>query len=390
MSFISFLSVILDQKSVDLIKIIEFQSQEIAVLKAMNKEGRKYANITEKRLLGTLAHEIRHILKLGKIETIFKPETILKWYRQFANAKFDGSKNRKPKVGRPETDPETVKLIIKIAQENKTWGADRIVGALKNLGIQISDQTVLNTLQKNGIPIAPDRKKEKNWKEFIRLHTNQLWACDFFLVPVLTLMGVRHFHVFVFIQYCTRQIKVVGVKDTPNGAWMEQMAKNITDHFEPMLPNCKYLVHDRDTLYTQKFEQILKDFGITPVKTPPQSPNLNPFIERFNRSIKYECLNNMIIFGEKNLRKFLEEYAEHYHFERKTKPRRRSLAGLPSPFTFKLIWASTRMYEATHQGIGNEIIKTEDVLIHSQKGEGDIIKKERIGGLLNYYYRKSA
>jgi len=189
--------------------------------------------------------------------------------------------------------------------------------------------------------------------------TQQLWACDFFLVPVLTLMGIRHFHVFVFIQYCTRQIKVVGVRDTPDGAWMEQMAKNITDHFEPMLPDCKYLVHDRDTLYTQKFEQTLKDFGITPVKTPPRSPNLNPFIERFNRSIKYECLNNMIIFGEKNLRKFLKEYTEHYHFER------------------------------NHQGIKNEIIKTNATLIHSQKGKGKILKKERLGGLLNYYYRQA-
>ena len=122
MSFVSFLSVILDHKTVDLIKIIEFQNKEIAVLKAMNKEGRKKANDGEKRLLGTLAHEIRHILRLGKLETIFKPETILKWYTQFANAKFDGSKNRK-KNGRPETDESTVKLILKIATENKTWGS---------------------------------------------------------------------------------------------------------------------------------------------------------------------------------------------------------------------------------------------------------------------------
>ena len=360
MGFISFLSVILDKKSVDLVKIIEFLNKEVAVLKAMNKEDRKTVNDTEKRLLSTLALEIRHILKLGKIETIFKPDTILKWYRQFANAKFDGSKNRKKK-GRPETEESTVELIIKMAQENKTWGADRIVGALKNLGIQISDQTVLNILEKNRIPIAPDRKKEKTWNEFIKLHTDQLWACDFFLVPVLTLTSIQHFHVFVFIQYCTRQIKIVGVRERPDGLWMEQIAKNITDQFEPMLPNCKYLVHDRDSLFTIKFENTLKEFGITPIKTPPRSPNLNPFIERFNRSIKYECLNNMIIFGEKNLRRFLKEYADHYHFER------------------------------NHQGIGNEIIESEnDILKHSKLGNGLIVKKERISGLLNYYYRQTA
>ena len=128
MSFISFLSVILDQKSVDLVKIIEFQNQEIVVLKAMLKTGRKIPNLREKRLLSTLAYEIRHILKLGKLITIFKPETILKWYRQFANQKFDSSKNSQKK-GRPETDEATAKLIIKMTTENKSWGADRSVGA---------------------------------------------------------------------------------------------------------------------------------------------------------------------------------------------------------------------------------------------------------------------
>ncbi len=114
-------------------------------------------------------------------------------------------------------------------------------------------------------------------------------------------------------------------------------------------------MHDRDSLYTQKFEQTLKDFGITTVKTPPRSPNLNPFIERFNRSIKEECLNNMIIFGEKNLRKFLKEYVEYYHFER------------------------------NHQGIDNQIIESEnETLKHSKSSKSRIVKKERIGGLLNY------
>jgi transposase InsO family protein len=128
-----------------------------------------------------------------------------------------------------------------------------------------------------------------------------------------------------------------------------------------MLPNCKYLVHDRDSLYTEKFENTFKDFGITPIKTPPRSPNLNPFAERVIRSIKYECLSNMIIFSEKRLRNILKEYIEHYHFER------------------------------NHQGIGNEIIESEnEILKHSKSSKDPIVKKERIGGLLNYYYRQSA
>ena len=231
---------------------------------------------------------------------------------------------------------------------------------MKNLGIQISDQTVLNILSKNGIPIAPDRKKEKTWKEFIKLHTDQLWACDFFLVPILTLTSIQHYHVFVFIQYCTRQIKIVGVRARPDGEWMEQIARNITGFEE--VPDCKYLIHDRDPLYTLKFDQIFKDSGITPIKTPPRSPNLNPYAERVIRSIKEECLDNLIILGETNLRRILKNYTEHYHFER------------------------------CHQGIENKIINSNnnDVLKHSQDTDDPIEVKERLGGLLKYYYRQQA
>ena len=88
---------------------------------------------------------------------------------------------------------------------------------------------------------------------------------------------------------------------------------------------------------------------------------MNPFAERVIRSIKEECLNNVIFFGENNLRKYLNQFVDHYHFER------------------------------NHQGIENQIIESEnEILVHSQKGKGEIMKKERIGGLLNYYYRKSA
>lgn len=125
------------------------------------------------------------------------------------------------------------------------------------------------------------------------------------------------------------------------------------------ITNCKYLVHDRDYFYTHKFESILKDSGITPIKTPPQSPNLNAFAERVIRFIEEECLGEQIILGEHNLKRMLKEYQDYYNSER------------------------------PHQGIGNEIIQQNEVLIHSKKGEGEILKKERLGGLLNYYYRKA-
>lgn len=384
MSFINFFRFINNRKSTDLIKINQFLAQEVAVLMVMVKEGRKNPNNKERRLLGILANDIKKILRKGLVPTMFQPETILKWYRQFANAKFDGSKNREyPGKGRPKIKKSTVKLIIQMANANRTWGADRIVGQLSALGIQVSDQTVLNVLNENGIPIAPDRKKEKTWNEFIKNHFDQIWSCDFLLVPVLTLFSIKHFHVFVFIQYCTRQIKIVGIRERPDGEWMEQVARNITGFEE--LSDCKYLIHDRDPLYTLKFEQIFKDSGITPIKTPPRSPNLNPYAERVIRSIKEECLDNLIILGENNLRRILKNYTEHYHFERchqgienkiieseKTKPLGRSLAGLPSP-----------------KGKYRDV-RSNEVLKHSQDTDDPIEVKERLGGLLKYYYRQPA
>ena len=174
MSFLNFLSFINNKPSTELIKINQFLNQEVAILKKMVKEGRKNPNNKERRILGILANDIKKVLRKGLVETMFQPETILKWYRQFANQKFDGSKNREYQgKGRPKTEESTIKIIIQMANENRTWGADRIVGQLAALGITVSDQTVLNILKENDIPIAPDRKKEKTWNEFIQNHFEQ-------------------------------------------------------------------------------------------------------------------------------------------------------------------------------------------------------------------------
>jgi putative transposase len=106
---------------------------------------------------------------LAEVATIVKPETILAWHRQLMAKKFDGSKERKA-PGRPTIDQEVEALVVRMAQENRTWGYDRIVGALANLGYRVSDQTVGNILKRHGIPPAPERQTTTTWKEFIRTH----------------------------------------------------------------------------------------------------------------------------------------------------------------------------------------------------------------------------
>ena len=131
--------------------------------------------------------------KLGKkvleeVATIVKPDTILGWHRKCVAQKCDGSKQRKA-PGRPTIDHELEALVVRMAQENRAWGYDRIVGALANLGHTISDQTVGNILKRHGVPSAPERKTTTTWKEFIHTHMDVLIATDFFTAEVWTLGG---------------------------------------------------------------------------------------------------------------------------------------------------------------------------------------------------------
>jgi putative transposase len=155
------------------------------------------------------------------------------------------------------------------------------------------------------------------------------------------------------IDLSTRKVEILGVRPQPNGPWMEQIARNLTCE-ESFLAGKRYLIHDRDPLYTDKFDGILKAAGVNPVKLPARSPNLNAYAERFVRSIKEECLNQLVFSSEEQLRYVLCEYLEYYHHER------------------------------IHQGL-NRIIEP-----HHEGNQGNIICIERLGGLLKSYHRKAA
>src|SRR5256712_2403568 len=170
--------------------------------------------------------------KLGKqalkdVATIVKPDTILGWHRTFVAQKCDGSQQRKA-PGRPTIDPELEALVVRMAQENRTWGYDRIVGALANLGHTINDQTVGHILKRHGLPPAPERKTTTTWKEFIRTRLDVLVATDFFTAEVWTLGGLVTYSVLFFIHLGTRKVHVAGVTPHPNAAWMVQVARNLT------------------------------------------------------------------------------------------------------------------------------------------------------------------
>jgi hypothetical protein len=166
-------------------------------------------------------------------------------------------------------------LVVSLAQENRRWGYDCIVGALANLGYTISDQTVGNILKRHGIPPASERRKTTTWNEFIRTHMDVLVATDFFTTEIWTWCGLVTYYVLFFIRINTREVHVVRITPYPDQRWMRQIARNMMITDGGFLGPGQYLIHDRDGKYCLAFQRIIDASGVKRVPLPPQSPNLN-------------------------------------------------------------------------------------------------------------------
>ncbi|HEY6388846.1 MAG TPA: integrase core domain-containing protein [Candidatus Acidoferrum sp.] len=269
--------------------------------------------------------------------------------------KYDGRSKRGP--GRPRTAGEIEALVLRMADENRDWSYRRIQGALSNLGHNIARSTIADILQRHGLEPAPERSRKTTWKEFLRRHWELIVAADFFTVEVWTRRGLQRFTVLFFIELSTPKVELGGIGLAADGLWMSQIGRNLTDAVDGILVGKRYLIHDRDPLFTAEFLNMLGDSGVKSVKLPPRSPNLNAYAERFVRSIKESCLERLILFGEGSLWKAVHEFLAHYHGER------------------------------NHQGLRNRLITPDPGLAASR---GTIRRRERLGGTLNYYYRDAA
>ncbi len=196
-----------------------------------------------------------------------------------------------------------------------------------------------------------------SWKTFIESHFGCIAAIDTFTVEVLTFAGFVRYHVLFVIGIATRQVEITGITNNACGAWTEQIARNLTDEFDGFLRDVRYLIMDRDPIFTDHLRQILRWRGVEAVRLPARSPNLNSFAERFVLSIKSECLSKIIPLGEGHLRCAIREFVEHYHSER------------------------------PHQGIDNVLI---DQPSGAANDDGEIFCTERLGGVLKHFRRSAA
>jgi putative transposase len=293
--------------------IIDFLMEENRTLHELLGEKQLRLNNQQRRRLAAKAKPIARNV-LDRICSLVTPDTLRRWHRSLIAKKYDGTLVRKP--GRPPVMKTIKALIVRLAKENPGWGYTRIKGALDNLGHEIGRSTILRTLQQNGIDPAPERGRHTPWKEFLKAHWDGLAAADLFTVEAWTFTGLVRFHVFFVIKVATRQVHIAGISSNPHALWMEQLARNLTDPDTGFLRGCTKLIHDRDPLFTWRFNTIVRSAGVKPIILPARSPNLNAYAERFVKSIRSECLDQMIFLGKEHLRATMGQYLIHYHRER--------------------------------------------------------------------------
>ena len=206
------------------------------------------------------------------------PATILHWHRGLVARKQDYTSRRGP--GRPSTGASVKTLIIRMARENPAWGHRRIQGELARLGHPIAASTVWEILHAAGIDPAP-RRAGPTWREFLGAQAHAIIACDFLVVETVLL---KRLHVLVFIEHGARRLHLAGVSAHPTGQWAAQQARNLAMDLGDRLGALRFLVHDRDPLFTAAFGEVFRSEGLRVITTLPRTPRMKRLVSHCTSS----------------------------------------------------------------------------------------------------------
>src|ERR1022692_3540044 len=255
--------------------VIEYQQEENRIL--LEKLGGKPKRFTDAQRI-RLARKAKRVgrRRLGKLATLVHSRYPLRWFRVLIAKKWTFARTNP--VGRPSVDAELEKLVITLLQENPTWGK-RIVGALANLGFKVSDSTVDNIRQRNGLDPAPLRGQSASWHQFLQAHWETLLAADFFTTEVLSWNGLVTYYTLFVIELRSRAVHVCGTTVSPNAQWMSQVARQPVDSAQGFALGKTHLIIDRDTKYVDDFRHTLESAGVKIVLCPAHAPQGNAFAE---------------------------------------------------------------------------------------------------------------
>jgi transposase InsO family protein len=235
--------------------------------------------------------------------TIVKPDTFIRWHRQGFRLFWKWkSKHR----GRPRVPVDLQKLIVEMASRNLTWGEERIAAELLlKLGIRISPRTV-----RRYMPAEPGPSRgpsSQRWMTFVRNHAQAILACDFFTTVTASF---RVLYVFVIMEVGTRRIVHFNVTAHPTADWTLQQFREVITGERPY----RFLIHDRDSIYSSELDSALKALGLGILRTPFRAPQANAFCERLVGTVRRECLDFLIPVQEKHLRRILQNWVTHYNY----------------------------------------------------------------------------
>src|SRR5258708_18863845 len=235
---------------------------------------------------------------------LVKPDTLLKWHRDLVH---------RPNVGgRPRIEAELEDLIVRLARENPRMGFDRIQGELLKLGYEVDRSTVRNVMRRHHLPPTPKRARS-SWRSFVNHYRTQMLACDFFTIETVTLQTV---YVLFFIEMSSRRVHLARCTTTPKSGWVTQQARQLTWQFSDAPVKMRFLIHDHDTKFSTAFDNIFVSQGLEIVLTPFQAPKANAVAERWVRSIREECLDQLLILTQRHLWNVRTEYTAHYNAAR--------------------------------------------------------------------------
>ena len=240
----------------------------------------------------------------GCLETlaVFKADTLVRWHRQGFRLFWTWKSSRR-RGGRPSISPEIRALIRRLSRENPLWGAPRVHGELKMLGIEIAQTTVAKYMVRHRKPPS------QTWRTFLDNHAKDLVSIDFFAVPTVTF---RILYVLLVLRHERRQVVHFNITEHPTGQWT---AQQMVEAF-PWDEAPRYLLRDRDSVYDIRFRRRVRSLGIEEVLTAPRSPWQNPYVERLIGSVRRECLDHVIVLNERHLKRLLRSYFSYYHAAR--------------------------------------------------------------------------